>query len=300
MLALGSHPFRLSFYLLSALLLSSIFLWFIPIGVKATLVSSFWHFFLIGICAAIVANSTGAGGGIIFLPAFTVLGLSVDEALATSFAIQCFGMTSGALTWLALVRREFDTIDSWQPLPFIVFISAVPSVLGIGLTQWLLPHPPFNTHVFFSIFSVFVGASILYRTLKTQQINDEQFSPTLNRSQQLMIAICSFAGGVITAWLSIGVGEILAIVLLALGFNVRFSVAAAVCVSSISVLSAISYHLFYLETVHFSVLLFAGPGALIGGFIARYVAVAISPLKLKVVLSGWVLISGVIYFFVSI
>lgn len=299
MLALGSHPFRFSFYLISVTLLSSIFLWMIPVEVKATLFTEYWHFFLIGICAAIVANSTGAGGGIIFLPAFIVLGLSVDQALATSFAIQCFGMTSGALTWIALVRREFHVIDSWEPLPQIVLISAVPSVIGIGLTQWLLPHPPFNTHVFFSIFSVFVGASILYRSIKTRH-RDELHSPALNSSQKVLVAASCFIGGVITAWLSIGVGEILAIVLLALGFNVRFSVAAAVSVSSISVLTAISYHLFYLGTVHFSVLLFAGPGALIGGFIARYVAVAISPLKLKIVLSGWVLISGVIYFFVSI
>lgn len=299
MLALGSHPFRFSFYLVSLVLLSSIFTWFIPLEIKTTLFSDFYHFFLIGICAAIVANSTGAGGGIIFLPAFTVLGLSVDEALATSFAIQCFGMTSGALTWLALARREFDTIESWKPLPYIILLSAIPSVLGILLTQWLLPHPPFNTHVFFSLFSVLVGASILYRSLKVQN-QESLISPEISLLQKQAIIGSSFIGGIITAWLSIGVGEILAIVLLALGFNVRFSVAAAVCVSSISVLTAISYHLFYLGTVHFSVLLFAGPGALIGGFIARYVAVAISPLKLKIVLSGWVLISGVIYFFVSI
>lgn len=299
MLVLGSHPIRFSFYLLSIVVLSAIFLWLIPFELKGILTSTFWHFFLIGIGAAIVANSTGAGGGIIFLPAFTVLGLSVDEALATSFAIQCFGMTSGALTWIALVRREFDTIDSWSSLPFVIVLSAVPSVAGIVLTQWLIPSPPFNTHIFFSVFSILVGASILYRSVKTRHQN-ELSTLVLTHVQKLLIVVSSFFGGVITAWLSIGVGEILAIVLLALGFNVRFSVAAAVCVSSISVLTAISYHLFYLGTVHFPVLLFAGPGALIGGFIARYVAVAISPLKLKVVLSGWVIISGVIYFFVSL
>ena len=59
---------------------------------RVQLFSDFGFFFLLGILGAVVANSTGAGGGIIFIPSFTALGLAGNEALGTSILIQCFGL----------------------------------------------------------------------------------------------------------------------------------------------------------------------------------------------------------------
>ncbi len=292
---LGSGLSRTTFYLLSIVALISIAMFKIDLTDTASVIADFGHFFIIGIFAATVANSTGAGGGIIFLPAFTLLGLTVEQALATSFAIQSFGMTSGALTWLALARREYHTINqSWRALNPILLIAVPPSLAGLILVQQMMPEPPFNIHVFFSTFSIIVGGIILIRALRRSTADDFS-SPPLTISTSVVVAISCFIGGGITAWLSIGVGEILAIVLLMRGYNVRFSVATAVCISSITVLVALPYYLVGTDSIHFYVLMFAAPAAMIGGFAARYLAVAISAIRLKVFLSLWVIISGVVY-----
>ena len=56
-------------------------------------------FTFLGILGAVFANATGAGGGVVFVPFFNQMGLSPSATVATSFAIQCFGMTAGAVTW---------------------------------------------------------------------------------------------------------------------------------------------------------------------------------------------------------
>ncbi len=72
-------------------------------------------FSLLGLLGAIFANATGAGGGVVFIPAFQQLGVSEAQSVATSFAIQCFGMTMGSIVWLKHARRcEFP---DWKLLP---------------------------------------------------------------------------------------------------------------------------------------------------------------------------------------
>ncbi|WP_259366763.1 sulfite exporter TauE/SafE family protein [Colwellia sp. BRX8-7] len=56
-------------------------------------------FSFIGLLGGIFANSTGAGGGVVFIPLFNQLNFTEQQSIATSFAIQCFGMTAGAFTW---------------------------------------------------------------------------------------------------------------------------------------------------------------------------------------------------------
>jgi len=54
---------------------------------------------LLGVVGAVFANLSGAGGGVVFIPVFSELGLTESQSVATSFAIQSFGMTAGAITW---------------------------------------------------------------------------------------------------------------------------------------------------------------------------------------------------------
>ena len=44
-------------------------------------------------------NLTGAFGGVVFILLFNQLNFTEQQSIATSFAIQCFGMTAGAFTW---------------------------------------------------------------------------------------------------------------------------------------------------------------------------------------------------------
>ncbi len=297
MTKLGNPMIRVSFYLTATTILLAVFLWHFSFADAGQLFTDHWHFFFIGIFAATVANSTGVGGGIVFLPAFTILGLSVPEALATSLAIQCFGMTSGSLTWLALARRELHSPNhSWQQLNPMLALTVPGSLAGLLLAQQLMPQPPFDIHNLFSVFSITIGSLMLYRITHQYQA-DEFHTPELTGNNKLLIVASCFVGGIITWWLSIGVGEILAIVLLMFGYNIRFTVTIAVVVSAISVIVALPYYIVIGDTINLSILLFAGPAAMIGGFIARHLAMAISPMRLKIVLSSWIIFSGFVYLF---
>jgi uncharacterized membrane protein YfcA len=258
------------------------------------------HYFLIGICAAVIANATGAGGGIIFLPSFIALGLSADQALATSFAIQCFGMTSGTLAWLIFRQQEANLMpEQWQSFIPIVLVSALSSVVGLVGAQRLLSTPPINVELLFAVFSLAVGCLIFFKALKMRDHMTGRTSPVTG-VELLSVAMVCLIGGVITAWLSVGVGEILAIYLIFLGFRVNLAIAAAVAVSSITVLSGVGYYAHSSSPIVLPVLIYAAPGALLGGILARHLATLLGGRRLKLMMSAWIALSGVVYLFMSL
>ncbi|MFT6242666.1 MAG: putative membrane protein YfcA [Akkermansiaceae bacterium] len=291
------HWIRIGFYLVAAIILVTLGTGSFGRGEALFLrVGSHWHFFLIGILAATVANSTGAGGGIVFLPVFTVLGLTVTESLATSFAIQCFGMTAGALTWLLHLKR--DAVCDAQTSGFlrIFLVSACGSLLGLRLAQEFLPDPGVKIEWFFSFFSLAVGLLILRRTFVLGTVNGGRDREASSR-ELAGVAVTTFIGGAITAWLSVGVGEILAIHLLALRYRVNVAVAAAVCVTSITVITAVPYYLTEQAIVK-EVLVFAAPGALIGGTLAKRFAILLGAKRLKLGMAGWIILTAIVYLIV--
>ena len=298
MALLGDNYVRIAFYVLSLVLLATVFSQEFSATSYSHLINNYWHFFAIGIIAATIANATGAGGGIVFLPAFSLLGMSVEEAVATSFAIQCFGMTSGSLTWLGLVRKEQNSNQlAWKDLNFILLISTTASLCGLTFAYQLIPQPPIKIHILFSVFSIIVGVVILKRALSPSSLESNKL-PTVSIKAGIFIFISIFIGGMITAWLSIGVGELLVIVLVALGYNARFAIACAVCISSITVLAAIPNYVAG-EQIHYAVLVFAAPAALIGGFVARHLATMVSMTRLKAIFASWIIVSGLSYLLIS-
>jgi len=294
-LALLRKDSRLIFFILSGIILITL-LSHLSYSTFLEPVIRYGHFFIIGIFAATVANSTGAGGGIVFIPAFIALGLSPLESLATSFAIQCFGMTAGALSWLSYRRIEINKhAKQWHSFFKIMLLSCAGSITGIQFTQQLMPSPPIDVELLFSVFSLIVGLVILHRTLKINHESPGRIS-VLETQESILIFVACLVGGALTAWLSIAVGEILAIVLIFLGFRVNLAIAAAVCVTSVSVLSAIPFHVYTSEAVNLNVLVFAAPGALIGGALARRLAIYLGAHRLKIFMACWIIISAFTYF----
>ena len=99
-------------------------------------------------------------------------------------------------------------------------------------------------------------------------------------------------GGVITAWLSIGVGELVAVYLILRGFNTSFAIALAVILTAFTVQAAIIYHLVISNAIYWQIVLYAGAGAIIGGVIAKHLVLYFSPAKLKIFFATWVLVMG--------
>ncbi|WP_100656783.1 sulfite exporter TauE/SafE family protein [Alteromonas flava] len=284
------HPIRLCLLLAWLILLFSL-----PNTIE--LVSGYGSFAALGITGAIFANATGAGGGVVFVPFFNHLGFSATTIVATSFAIQCCGMTAGAVTWYRYYRDFQQTSADWQMLAKVLTITVPTSWLGIGIVQYAEFRDWFNLHasgvdqlhLWFGVFSVLLAIAI-YASIPL--LKRKVFSQHLLHFDSVMLAITGVAGGAITAWLSVGVGELVAVYLIIRGFNVTFAIAVAVILSALTVWSAIGYHIFATEAVYWPVVLFAGAGAVVGGIIAKRVVLMFSATKLKVFFATWVLILG--------
>jgi len=249
----------------------------------------YFEFIFLGVLGAIFANSTGAGGGVIFIPFFEHLALLDDQSRATSFAIQCFGMTAGAITWSLFFSKQNRLKEVYPKLNPTITICSVGSVIGIWIVYGLDISTPSELNHFFSIFSILLGICLFL------SLNKKNNTSSLLTADYIILFVLSLIGGFITAWLSVGIGEILALYLIFRGMCVTWSVAVAVIVSAITVWSAIPYHLIE-PNIYWNIVIFAGPGAVVGGIIARYLALAISPKKLKTLFSVWVFLIGIAHF----
>lgn len=262
---------------------------------------SYWPFFFVSILGAIVANATGAGGGIVFVPAFTIAGLDQQSIIATSFAIQCFGMTAGMIAWHRYSNKKavYKEWKPWGNYKNWTIRFAIPSIIGIVIGQYLFkPQSIEQINIIFKSFSFLFGLAILATCMTFLAANQHNLSTEsiLTRRKwvkQLALPI-GFIGGLITAWLSIGVGELVAVLLIILRFPIAMAITIAVSVSAISVWVGIQYHLWITNTIEYKVLVFAAPAAVIGGTVAKYLANAMPPVWLKGFIGCWILISAIL------
>ncbi|WP_251260712.1 sulfite exporter TauE/SafE family protein [Echinimonas agarilytica] len=250
----------------------------------------YYSFSLLGLVGAIFANTTGAGGGVVFIPMFHQLGFSEQESVATSFAIQSFGMTAGAVTWFLNYRNLKAEQLSWRPLPSVVLLASVCSVIGLSFSYQSSIGAPVAMHHVFSAFSVFLGIATLYITLVGKPPQEHQSHAYVD---YVAFAVIGLVGGVITAWLSVGVGELLAVYLILRGYKVTLAIAAAVIVSAITVWSGLYHHIWEQPHVVWPVVLFAGPAAVLGGIAAKTIVGLFHVRTVKLFFGGYVLISGV-------
>jgi len=104
--------------------------------------------------------------------------------------------------------------------------------------------------------------------------------------------LIGFGGGVLTAWLSVGVGELVAVALILMRYPVRMAIGVAVSVSAVLVWVGVQKYFWLEPSMNVNVLLFAAPAALIGGTVARYLVAYFSPVQLKLFIASWILFSA--------
>ena len=261
------------------------------------LIHGYGGFTVLGITGAIFANATGAGGGVVFVPFFNHLGFTATTIVATSFAIQCCGMTAGAVTWYRFYKIGHEHDKEWHSLFPILFTTVPLSWLGIWSVQAIEFMGFFSLHgkgvdqlhLWFGLFSIVLAVSIYW---SIPLLTKNRFLKQCSSTDLIALAGIAMVGGAITAYLSVGVGELIAVYLIIRGFNVTFSIAVAVIVSAFSVWSAAPYHALITEAIYWPVVLFAGAGAVVGGIIAKRVVLMFSPTRLKMFFATWVLLLG--------
>lgn len=254
-------------------------------------ISEYSLFSFLGVLGAIFANSTGAGGGVVFIPAFNELDFSEQQAIATSFAIQCFGMTAGAITWLYHYKTEKTQLRLWQGFKRIISVCAISGILGLWIVYTSDIKAPSTLHQNFSLFSLILGLFIVITVFFVKSSRE--------RSQififdYIIIILIGLFGGAITAWLSVGIGELLAIYLILRRFDISMAVAAAVIVSAFIVWAGIGQHTIVSFQVYWQVVIFAGPSAVLGGIFAKTLVTHLSATRLKLFFAFWLLVIGLV------
>ncbi|MFW6366831.1 MAG: sulfite exporter TauE/SafE family protein [Spirochaetota bacterium] len=83
----------------------------------------YWYMFPVSIVVAIICNSSGFSGGVIFQPIYNIfLNIPIQNSVATGIATETVGMTSGALRYVYYKMVEL-------PVGFTMIMLTIPGVV---------------------------------------------------------------------------------------------------------------------------------------------------------------------------
>ncbi|HEU4716655.1 MAG TPA: sulfite exporter TauE/SafE family protein [Bacteroidia bacterium] len=232
-----------------------------------------WPIILLAVAAAIVGNMTAIGGGIIFIPVFMfIYHVNPVSALKLTFVTQAVGMTSGATGW---VQRK--------TVPLKLLKWTIPSLILGSVVSTFFIHP--QTMLIKSMFgpvSFFVG--MLTLVLAGRKSSGDDLPP----KAMLPVFLVSFIGGLITGWVAIGEGEIIAaFCMLVYGLDTNKSVGLGVVLLSVNSILLALVHALYFGGVPWDLAMFTIPGVIWGGRLGPFLAKRTSATVMKRIF-GWI------------
>lgn len=235
-----------------------------------TLLLESWPIIIIAFFSAAIANATAVGGGFIFLPLFAFFyDLSAIQSLKLALSTQAFGMTSGALSW----PRK---LIIWPYFSFACIASSFGMVLGTFF--WM----PSNglIHEIFAYASIAIGIVLLVEANQKENNRTESLALETRRQFIGFFLVC-LLGGLITAWISIGIGEVVAMWLLFQArHNIASSVATGVAVLAYCSVLGFIFHNF-IGGIAWHYLIFTSVGVILGGRVGAKLGTRISTPKLR-------------------
>lgn len=250
-----------------------------PIGLFATN----WPLIFVGFAGAVIGNMTAIGGGIVFIPVMMfIYKLDPVSSLKLAFVSQAVGMTSGATGWLQ--RKE---------VPLSLLKWTIPSLLlGTAIATFVVHPSPMLVKGLFGPISLLVG--IL--TLVT--INRKGTLEMLPKKAMIPVFLVSVLGGIVTGWVAIGEGEIIAaFCMLAYGLNAGKSIGLGVVLLAVNSIVLALIHSLYFGGVPWELAIFTMLGVLWGGRMGPYVAQRYRNFNIKG-LFGWIaLLDGAVILF---
>lgn len=293
------------------LLAAAYTLLFLESALTMEVLAGLWFFFPVGIMGAIIANATGTGGGVVFVPVFTALQdgtipippellqiatLKPEESVAVSFTIQCFGMSIGALTWAHGIfvkdSLAWDEKVSSQTLAALTFAPLATGIPTLLLTQAFIEVEGDQLIFYFKIFSLALGIILLFFTWLQRRQAAKDRKIWVSPGEIWVLLGLGIIGGGVTALFSVGIGEFLAIYLILRRFPTKVAIAVAVWVSVVCVIVGF-WDGYFAGLVRLEIALIAVPGAIVGGFLAKGIAQLLGSLWLKTLASIWIIASSV-------
>jgi uncharacterized protein len=239
-----------------------------------------WPLVLVGVAGSTLGNATAVGGGLVFIPALILgFGLGPVEALKLALVSQAVGMSSGALGWM---RRG--------AVPRGALPVAVPMLAAGALVSSFVIRP--NALLVKGLFgpvSIAVGLLTLYLL--------EHRARTLDvpREARPGLGAVAFGGGMLTGWVAIGEGEVVAAwLMLRHGLEPRRGIALGTVLLSINSIFLGGLHAFVLGGVPWELAAFVMLGCAWGGRLGPYLAQWLGPRKLKIAFATIAIADGLL------
>lgn len=272
----------------------------ISVAVDPALLTQLWFLPGVGAIGAIIANTSGTGGGVVFVPVFNALRehgvMSLDplQVVGVSMAIQSFGMTMGALRWTDRLYHQPAPAPMEARVRQRDFFTVALGVLAISLpamlaTQRLTDFDQQDVLLAYKGFSVVLGMALIAATWTVNLRRAER--ARLEPVDLAVLLLIAAPGGFITALFSVGIGELVALYLFIRHYPVLLCTGAACLISSVSMIAGVVWHI-DAGTIQWEVVLLAGPAAVLGGFLARPIALWLGARRLKTLDGGWIVLSA--------
>lgn len=267
----------------------------------AALLRQLWFLPGVGLIGAIIANTSGTGGGVVFVPVFNalrehgVMTLEPLQVVGVSMAIQSFGMTMGALRWTDRLyhQPEPERLHAYvRPRDFFTVALAV-LALSLPAMLWTQRFTDFDQQdvlLAYKGFSILLGLALIVSTWTVNLARPEK--GRLERVDLIVLLLLAIPGGAITALFSVGIGELVALYLFIRHYPVLLCTGAACLISSVSVIAGAIWHV-EAGTIQWEVVLLAAPAAVLGGFFARPIAIGLGARRLKTLDGTWIVLSAV-------
>jgi uncharacterized protein len=243
-----------------------------------------WVYIPVGFCGAILGNISAVGGGIVFIPVIIFLfHLPPVTALKIALASQSWGMTSGAIGWLQ------KKVVSLRALKY-----TVPGLLLGSSIGSLVIHPSaLLVKLLFGPVSILLGVLTIVLSVKARKSAVRMEIP---QSAAVPLLITSFVGGLITGWIAIGEGELVAaLLMLVYGVNVPTCIGLGVLLLSINSIFLTIIHQFWLGGIPWDIAAFTGLGCVFGARLAPYLSRRSNPLVLKTIFASIAICDGILF-----
>jgi uncharacterized membrane protein YfcA len=251
-----------------------------PIG----LLKQNWVFIPVGFCGAVLGNISAVGGGIVFIPVIIfIFKLDPVTALKVALASQSWGMTSGAIGWIQK-----------KVVPLRALKLTIPGLLIGSTISSLVIHPnALLVKLLFGPVSILLGVLTIALSRKAVKSAAVMQIPA---KATLPLFFISLVGGLITGWVAIGEGELVAaLLMLVYRVNVAACIGLGVMLLSINSIYLTLIHQFFLGGIPWHIAAFTGLGCVFGARLAPFLSRYSNPLALKTIFAIIAICDGCLF-----
>ena len=243
----------------------------------------YWYMFPVAIVIAVICNSSGFSGGVLFQPIYNLLlDIPIQNAVATGIATETMGMTSGAIRyfWYKMVELPVGFTMLMLTIPGVVLGNHALMIINGDLLKLILGF-------------IIIGISTmqLYNAIR-MRFGDRENVPVEDIYPFMWVPP---VGGFFSATTGTGVCEMAQPVLEnGLKIKTRRANATAILVEATAdwVITILNLHA---GMILWELWVFTGLGVIIGGQIGPYVSKYLPNRILKFIFSVGVIVIGVFY-----